>query len=260
MKHADGQSVHVLVTETASPRLRLVRALPWLLWAVTVLLAALGLLLSVVNGLDLAEIFAQFVAVNALVAVTFATAGALIVSQRQENRIGWVLCVIGLLSAGEAFAGPYARYALLTEPGALPGGPLAAWLNHWLWVPPLALAALVLPLLFPDGRLPSARWRPLGWLATVATTLFVAVVAAEAGPDPSLPEVANPLAVEAARPLLPLASALLAPLLVASLIAAVAAVVARFRGRAVTSGGRSSGSRTPLPWCSPWPWSRCCSA
>jgi len=167
--------------------------------------------------------------VNALAAATFATAGSLIVSRRPGNRIGWLLCVTGLLSAGEAFAGPYARYALLTQPGALPGGTLAASINHWLWVLPLALTALFLPLLFPDGRLPSARWRPFGWFATLATALLVAVVAIGPDADPSSPEVRNPLALKKTEQFLPLASGLLAPLLVASFIGSVAAVVVRFR-------------------------------
>lgn len=197
--------------------------------AASLLLSALGLLLSALNGLDLAAFFAHFLAVNVLTAATFATTGALIVSRRSGNRIGWLLCAVGLLSAGAVFAGPYARYALLTRPGALPGGPLAAWINLWFWVLPLALTALFLPLLFPDGCLPSARWRPAGWLAAVATTLFVAVAAASADPDPSLPGVRNPLAVEGIGQFLLLASWLLGPLLAASFVGAIAALVVRYR-------------------------------
>lgn len=202
--------------------------LPWLLWAVALLLAALGLLLSAANGLGPAQVVAQFLAVNALSAVTFTTAGAVIISRRPQNRIGWLLCAIGLLTAGAAFAGPYARYALLTRPGELSGGQPAAWLNHWLWVLPLALTAFVLPLLFPAGRLPSPRWRPIGWLTALATVLFAAAVAVGGGADPSLPEVRNPLVVEGAGQFLPVASALLAPLLAVSLGGAIAAVVVRF--------------------------------
>lgn len=216
-------------TQVTSSRLGLVGALSWVLWAVTLLLAALGLLLSVGNGLGVRAVFAQYVAVNVTTAVSFATVGALIVSQRPGNRIGWLLGLIGLLSGAAGFAGPYARYTLLTQPDSLPGGALAAWINHWLWVLPLMLAALFLPLLFPDGRLPSPRWQPLGWLAAAVTALFVAVVAVDAGPDPSLPEVQNPLPVAGASPLLDLADVLLAPLLVASTVVSVTAVVLRFR-------------------------------
>jgi signal transduction histidine kinase len=229
MGHPAGQNARSLGTGVVSPRLDLVGALSWVLCAVTLLLAAFGLLLSMVNGLSLAAVFAQYLAVNVTTAVSFATVGALIVAQRPENRIGWLLGLIGLLSAATAFAGPYARYTLLTEPGDLPGGALAAWVNLWLWVLPLTLAALFLPLLFPDGRLPSPRWRPLGWLAAAVTALFVAVVAVDAGPDPSLPEVQNPLPAAGASPLLDLADVLLAPLLVASIVVSATAIVLRFR-------------------------------
>ena len=231
MKLPDGQTAEVeggRLGESAA-RLRLVRALARVLWATALLLAGLGLLLSVVNGLGLADMFARFLAVNALAAVAAASAGALIVSRRPGNRIGWLLCAIGLAGAGSAFAGPYARYVLLTEPGALPGGALAAWINHWLWVVPLALNALSLPLLFPDGRLPSARWRPLAWLAAATAALLVAAVATGPDADPSLPEVRNPLVLAGAEQILPLVGALLVPLLAASFVGSVAAVVVRFR-------------------------------
>lgn len=205
------------------------RLLSSLLWASALLLTAAGASLSVANGLSLAELFAQFLATNIAVAVTFATAGAAIVAQRPENRVGWLLGVTGLLSACVVFLGPYARFALLTRPGELPGGPLAAWLNHWLWTVPVVLAALALPLLFPTGRLPSPRWRPVGATIAAAGMLLVVAVAAAPEPDPSLPEVRNPLPVEAAQPLVTASTLLLGPLLVAAVAGAVAAVVVRFR-------------------------------
>lgn len=205
------------------------RLLSSLLWASALLLTAAGGALSVANGLNLTELFAHFLATNMAVAATFATAGAAIVAQRPENRVGWLLGVTGLLSACAVFLGPYARFALLTRPGELPGGPLAAWLNHWIWTVPVVLAALVLPLLFPTGRLPSPRWRPVGATVAAAGLLLVVVVAAAPEPDASLPEVRNPLPFEATRPLVAASTLLLGPLLVVAIAGALAAVVVRFR-------------------------------
>src|SRR5215217_9723782 len=52
-------------------------------------------------------------------------------------------------------------------PGTAPGGGLAVWVSHWAWAPGLGLALTFVPLLFPDGRLPSRRWRPVAWLSAI---------------------------------------------------------------------------------------------
>jgi hypothetical protein len=58
-------------------------------------------------------------------------------------------------------------YTLQTAPDALPGGPLAIWVNYWAWPLGAGLLLTFVPLLFPDGRLPSRRWRPVAWLSIV---------------------------------------------------------------------------------------------
>ena len=69
------------------------------------------------------------------------------------------------------FAYGDAQYTLVTRPGALPGGTAVAWLSAWVWVLGLTPMVTFGLLLFPDGRLPSARWRPLAWLAAAAVAL-----------------------------------------------------------------------------------------
>jgi hypothetical protein len=59
------------------------------------------------------------------------------------------------------FAGTYAEYVLVTEPGfSLPGAPMMSWLGGWTWFLGYGLLLTYVPLLFPNGRLPSRRWRP----------------------------------------------------------------------------------------------------
>jgi hypothetical protein len=55
----------------------------------------------------------------------------------------------------------------------LPDGPLMSWLSYFTWVPGLSLAITFVPLLFPDGSLPSRRWRAVAWLSTVPLAIFV---------------------------------------------------------------------------------------
>jgi hypothetical protein len=103
--------------------------------------------------------------------LTFPTVGALVASRRPENSIGWIFAGLGVTFAIAAFAGEYAVYALLTEPGSLPAGEAMAWLQSWLFLAPLILAGTLLLLLFPNGHLPSRRWLPVLWFALVGIAL-----------------------------------------------------------------------------------------
>jgi signal transduction histidine kinase len=112
--------------------------------------------------------------------LAFSVVGALIASRRPGNPIGWILCGVGLSFALGSFSGEFAAYALFTKPGALPGGHAMAWLGTWIWPPGIILVLTYLLLLFPDGRLPSRRWRPVAWLAAVAVVITVIPVAVTA--------------------------------------------------------------------------------
>jgi signal transduction histidine kinase len=116
--------------------------------------------------------------------LAFSVVGALIASRRPDNPIGWILCGVGLSFALGGLAGEYATYALITEPGSLPGGHVMAWLGTWIWPPGIILVLTYLLMLFPDGRLPSRRWKPVAWLAAVAVVITVIPVAVTAWPMP----------------------------------------------------------------------------
>jgi hypothetical protein len=147
--------------------------LAWSLCTLCVALAVASLILGLLNGRTLGEIFISWSITFATLIGLFSVIGALIASHRPENSIGWIFLAVGfcygLLSAGDE----YAIYALLTNPGALPLGAEASWLGQWIWAPGLGLILVFLPLLFPDGHPPSHRWRPVGWLGGLSIVLAV---------------------------------------------------------------------------------------
>ncbi len=121
--------------------------------------------------------------------------GVMIILRRPGNAMGWILSSIGLLVMVGALAGEYVAYALeagiVDAPALIP----AAWLAEWYWYPTLALVLFFTPILFPEGRPVSRRWRPVLWLG-IAVAGVITVMAALAPtlgePDFSLP---NPVGV-----------------------------------------------------------------
>jgi hypothetical protein len=171
--------------------------LAWSLWTLSMALTALSLLLLVLNSSHPEVPVYTFWAENVLFAVGYSTVGAVIVPRMSsENPIGWLFCAIGFLWAVIHFIGEYAIYTLLAAPGSLPAGELASWIYSWLWVPSLGLLVF-LSLLFPNGRLPSARWR---WFARLSALLtLVGMVLAAFSPGQiilGLPAIRNPLGIE----------------------------------------------------------------
>ncbi len=102
--------------------------------------------------------------VVALTAVVEAGMGLLILRRHPGHRIGWILLWIALLGNQEAAGLLYSYHALEVSPGSLPGGNVAAWSQVLLPIFGYPLLLGLLPLLYPDGRLPSRRWRPAVWL------------------------------------------------------------------------------------------------
>jgi hypothetical protein len=129
--------------------------------------------------------------------VWFVVIGALIVGRHPRHPIGWMFIVTALSFAAALLAQSYAIVALEKAPGTLPAAEAMAWLGFWINMPGTAVIALFLPLLFPDGRLPSRRWRPVAWAA--AALAVVAVLASMFGPGvyPGYANVRNPLGMDA---------------------------------------------------------------
>jgi hypothetical protein len=111
--------------------------------------------------------------------------GAVIAMRQPRHAVAWCFMLLGLGGELLQFAQNYAlySYALFTaEPGLgrLAGADIALWFSWWAWVlPTLALSFAILT--FPDGHLPSARWRPVAW-ATIVATIFLAAADAVRAP------------------------------------------------------------------------------
>src|SRR5215218_6347398 len=132
---------------------------------------------------------------TSMVAIGYSTVGAIVASRLPESPIGWLFCAIGLTFGVSHFSAEYAAYALLAPSRSLPAGEAFAWLTSWVWVFGLGLIVF-LDLLFPNGRLPSARWR---WFARfTAIVLLPAAILAALSPGLILSSTLNnPLGIEA---------------------------------------------------------------
>jgi hypothetical protein len=173
----------------------------WSSWTLSVALVPAGLafgVLALSASLPPSRepILPQIVVVD-VVLLAYGTVGALIASRRPENAIGWIFCVVGLALAVASAASGYADYVLYGKGGALPAPELAAWFNVWLYILLLFVAPCLLFLLFPDGRPPSRRWRPVVWLvaAAGAGTFFTLAFSPGELDEYAYPGLENPLGI-----------------------------------------------------------------
>ena len=107
-----------------------------------------------------------WIRLSPLYALAFAFVGALIVARRPGNRIGWVACGIGLLTAVYEFGLGYETFGTYVN-RSLPALGFVRWLEAWEWALPVILMLFFLPLLFPDGKPISPRWWLLAPLVIV---------------------------------------------------------------------------------------------
>jgi hypothetical protein len=211
------------------------RAAPWLAWSLvglSVVLLMGGIALARTTRSPELELpygsvgDADYVVLALATVLTFTVVGAIVASRHPRNPIGWIFCTVGLVTGLDALAHGYTEFWLASGRGSRSFGETAAWFGTWAWIVE-TVALTFLLLLFPDGRLPSPRWRPAAWCAGLGISGFVVSYALDAGPLADFPQVVNPYGVDS--PLVRIVGIAGAVLLVGSMVASAISLIVRAR-------------------------------
>ncbi|HEV3480034.1 MAG TPA: sensor histidine kinase [Gaiellaceae bacterium] len=206
--------------------------LAWGFLAVAAVFAGFDVALNTLLSGSLQTNPASAAAVVLALVLPFGIVGAVIASRGVGGVIGWI-CLGVAVSLSAAIA--LSRYGVygLDDDRSLPGAAFARYSETWTWVVFIGLIGVFFVLYFPDGRLPSRRWR---WLPILAACgMAVAIGGMALAPGAGLTEdtssvVDNPIGIEGAEgPLTVVALAGIGTLFV-SIVSAMAAAVVRFRG------------------------------
>jgi hypothetical protein len=211
------------------------RAAAWLAWSlvvVSVMLLVGGLSFALMTRTPVPERSNYSSVTLALLALAFSVVGAIIASRQPRNAIGWLFCSVGVTIGLSSFAGDYAEFWLASGFGMGALGETAAWFSSWSWTLLVFVPTSFLLLLFPDGRLPSPRWRPVAWCAALGLIGFLSGYTLEPGPLEDFPRMMNPYGVDSLiLDAVAIAGAILAS---ASMVASAISLIVRMRraGRA----------------------------
>jgi hypothetical protein len=172
--------------------------LAWTLWGVAAAVIALAMVLVVVTRSVPDPSYGSWYVwfLDILGYLSFPMVGLLIAARQPGNPLGWLLLGIGLTLGLNDAMHAYGDYTLVYKPGALPAGLAIGWVSTWNWAFIFPLLPFVF-LLFPDGQLPSRRWRPVGWVAGLLGGLVVLLSPFRPGPLEYFPKIQNPIGIPA---------------------------------------------------------------
>src|SRR5947209_20550043 len=127
-----------------SPRRPVIAVMAWFLALFPLALALAALLLLTLDIPRLGEGSTDYAlrsSISLVIRLAIAALGALVISRRPENAVGWLIWAYGGLGLLEHFTSQYAIHSLGADPGSLPAGEVAAWLQSWLWIAEFAVTA-----------------------------------------------------------------------------------------------------------------------
>ena len=177
------------------------RRLAWSLWALAAAMIAGQLVFAILNGGTGASGSDSLDYALTVPVLVLPTIGALVASRRPRHPVGWILTGSGVVLALSTLAEGYGIHALFTDPGGLPAGEVAAGISATVFILPLFVMPVLLFLIFPDGHLPSPRWRAVVWLGGIsAAAVGLSGLFAETLDDAPFEGVANGIHLEVPGP------------------------------------------------------------
>ena len=213
-----------------------------ILGVVTVVSLAIGVVFTILDAAirppGSADPFGDLAFIVAFAA--FPVIGYVLATRRPENAIGWLMLGMGVFFGLSSITSSLGGYLLHSG-----HRDAAVWLyaiDSPSWVPIVVLPITFLLLLFPDGHLPSRRWRWFAWTIGIGISLVYLVILVGPGKLEESPVkgATNPIGIEALRPILEGAQALILVIPIA-VLGSLLALILRFR--------RSSGiERLQLRW------------
>ena len=209
---------------------QIARYLGWVFWLLDAAVIVAGLIILMnaarVMGANKADALAGTIAM-VVAFFAFPTMGALIIWQRPRNTVGWIFCCIGLGTAFTSFSAAFVQYALASHTDASLLVGLVDAAGNTIWPLNLGLGTFLL-FLFPNGRLPSRRWRFIFWLDVAVVALAVLMGLFQPGYLESRNRVWNPLGITSAKPFFDLVNTVGGLVFVVCALASVAAIIVRY--------------------------------
>ena len=200
------------------------------MWATTIaaLLFALGFgVLEHDGAINLRDI-SLLVAITVFI-VAFSTVGALVASRQPRNAVGRIMCGAAFAYAIASASISYAESAIETAGGMSALDKVVLWVGGWTWIMGAGPAASLLLLLFPDGKLPSRRFRPVAWLAIGGIASIFVSIAFAPGPIPDFEEATNPAGIRGAGSVLRAIGNVGGLAFIISILGSLASIAIRYR-------------------------------